>query len=46
MALIRCPDCEREVSSKARSCPQCAYPIEGLTNFSDAILQKDSDMGP
>jgi RNA polymerase subunit RPABC4/transcription elongation factor Spt4 len=44
MALIRCPDCEREVSSRAHSCPQCAYPIDRLTNFSDAILQSDSDM--
>jgi ankyrin repeat protein len=44
MALIRCPDCEREVSSRAHSCPQCAYPIDNLTNFFEAILQKDSDM--
>jgi ankyrin repeat protein len=44
MALIRCPDCEREVSSRAHSCPQCAYPIERLTNFSEAILQKDPEM--
>jgi tetratricopeptide (TPR) repeat protein len=44
MALIRCPDCEKEVSSRAHSCPQCAYPIDSLTNFSEAILQKDSTM--
>ena len=44
MALIRCPDCEREVSRRAHSCPQCGYPVDRLTNFSDAILQKDSEM--
>jgi hypothetical protein len=27
MALIRCPECHRDVSSKATSCPNCAYPI-------------------
>lgn len=27
MALIKCPDCGREVSSRAKSCPQCGCPI-------------------
>ena len=27
MALIKCPDCGREVSSSAVACPQCGYPI-------------------
>jgi len=27
MALIECPECEREVSSAAVSCPKCGYPI-------------------
>lgn len=27
MALIRCPECHRDVSSKATACPNCAYPI-------------------
>ena len=28
MALIKCPECERDVSSKATACPHCGYPIE------------------
>ena len=44
MALIHCPDCEREVSSRARSCPQCAYPVENLTSLADAIHQNDIDL--
>jgi hypothetical protein len=28
MALITCPECERQVSELARSCPSCGYPIE------------------
>ena len=27
MALSNCPECEREVSSKAPSCPHCGFPI-------------------
>lgn len=27
MALIRCPECAREVSSHAPACPACGYPL-------------------
>lgn len=27
MALIRCPECNTEVSNKAENCPNCAFPI-------------------
>ena len=27
MALIRCPECQREVSDKASACPSCGYPL-------------------
>lgn len=27
MALIKCPECGRQVSDKASSCPQCGCPI-------------------
>lgn len=27
MALIRCPECNSEVSDKARTCPRCGAPI-------------------
>jgi hypothetical protein len=29
MALIKCPECEREVSDQAMACPHCGYPIRG-----------------
>lgn len=29
MALIKCPECGKEVSSNAASCPNCGYPIAG-----------------
>jgi len=27
MALIKCPECGREVSREAAACPQCGYPV-------------------
>jgi hypothetical protein len=29
MALIHCPECQKEVSSVALACPQCAFPYPG-----------------
>ena len=28
MALVKCPECGKEVSDKATTCPNCAYPFE------------------
>ncbi|WP_422843570.1 zinc ribbon domain-containing protein [Acidovorax sp. M2(2025)] len=28
MALVRCPECGREVSSHAPACPGCGYPLQ------------------
>ncbi len=28
MALINCPECNSQVSDKARECPECGYPIK------------------
>ena len=28
MALIICPECKKEISDKAPSCPNCGYPLE------------------
>jgi uncharacterized membrane protein YvbJ len=27
MALIKCKECGKEVSSEAKNCPNCGYPI-------------------
>ena len=29
MPLVQCPECQKEVSSEALSCPQCAFPYPG-----------------
>lgn len=28
MSLIKCPECNKEISDKAKSCPMCGYPIK------------------
>ena len=30
MALIKCPECEADVSNKAMCCPKCGYPINKI----------------
>ena len=31
MALIKCPECGKEISDKASACPNCGYPINVST---------------
>ena len=28
MALIKCPECGKEISDKAKACPNCVYPLD------------------
>lgn len=30
MALIKCPECGKEISDKTKKCPECGYPIKKL----------------
>ena len=36
MALINCPECNSQVSSKAKACPECGCPIQENW-FSEAL---------
>ncbi len=29
MPLVKCPECQKDVSTEALACPQCAYPFPG-----------------
>lgn len=41
--LFECPDCGKEVSRRARSCPGCGAPIgEGLRQHSDKPIRVDT----
>lgn len=39
MALIKCPECGREVSDRATVCPSCAYPIAEMKKNSVAMIK-------
>lgn len=49
MALIKCPECGREISDKAAVCPQCGFPepgrwlleLSGLTNVLASAANKE-----
>ena len=33
MAQIKCPECNKEISDKAKSCPNCGCPISTTKNI-------------
>lgn len=39
MALIECPECGKQVSDKAGSCPNCGCPIEDLSTSGQVRIQ-------
>lgn len=30
MALIKCPECDSQVSDKAQCCPNCGFPVKDM----------------
>lgn len=40
MALIKCPECGKEISDKATNCPNCGYPIS--SELSDALTSNEA----
>ena len=42
MALIKCPECSREISDKAVACPHCGFPIQEYLASNDSISLDDS----
>lgn len=43
MALVSCPECGRQVSTKAVACPKCGYPV---AEPGDADTNRDSSRPP
>jgi len=43
MALIKCPDCEREISSRALQCPFCGCPAEFFNEGIEVIGKESSN---
>jgi len=40
MALINCPECNKEVSDKASACIHCGYPLEERAEKNDEYYRK------
>ena len=38
MALIRCPECGREISSRAKACPHCGFPMDDVVKPNEEPL--------
>lgn len=36
MALIKCPECGKEISSKADACPNCGFPLDAMEDQDDS----------
>ena len=41
MALINCPECGREISDKAGSCPNCGSPLNTIENVTEESKKSD-----
>lgn len=39
MALINCPECDKQISDKAKACPNCGFPIEAMNKSDEIVLQ-------
>ena len=44
MSLIKCPECQKEVSSNAKTCPHCGYPIERECEQIDATHESEEEV--
>ncbi len=43
MALIKCTECENDVSDKANACPRCGAPIQNSIEFEDCRRKNEFD---
>lgn len=46
MALIKCPECGKQVSDKAEFCPNCGYPISKKVNTTVRIKVNAPELSP
>lgn len=40
MALVKCPECGKEISSGAKRCPYCGYPLKSIAKVSIGSIVK------
>lgn len=45
MALIKCPECNREFSEDKESCPMCGFKIKEFNQQAEKQQKKDANVG-
>lgn len=43
MALITCKECGKEISDKARTCPNCGYPLETINEKINEVIKEENN---
>ncbi len=46
MALIKCPECQREISDKVKTCPHCGYPLIDESATPQPVEVTSVNIGP
>ncbi len=41
MALIKCPECGKNISDVAKSCPKCGYPLAQRIGYAQGLTKKE-----
>lgn len=44
MSLVKCPECGKEISDKAKECIHCGYPINPEVVYDIPVFLKPSDV--
>lgn len=44
MAIIKCPECSKGISDKAKSCPNCDCPLEEIITSGVVRIKKPNDI--
>lgn len=45
MALIKCTECGKEISQKAKTCPSCGAPVKSIGNALADLQKATSGLG-
>ena len=40
MALIKCPECENQISDQSKTCPHCGYRLNAMSNEEKSKIKK------
>ena len=44
MALVKCPECGKGISNKAKACPNCGYPLETEESIISIVPERETNI--